>query len=175
LAIEQKPEDGHTYIQRAYEMRMILFGRNHPRTVLSLNNMGYVLRDLVRYAESQVYYEQALEVNLMIFGEIHPKTAVSLINLGDVKIKQQAYGAAKVDLHRAHDIYVVMKETEHLNVANINFNLGMIAEAEGDLDEAMMLLGQALNLRQNKLGDAHPQTVRTKERLQAVIKKRASS
>ncbi|MEM7335706.1 MAG: tetratricopeptide repeat protein, partial [Chloroflexota bacterium] len=142
--------------------------------VLSFNNMGYVLRDLEKYEASKSYYEEALDINLTIFGEIHPKTAVSLINLGDVKIKLKAHEEAKVDLNRAQDIYVVMQDGKHFNVANINFNLGVIAEDESNLDEAMAFFGQALHIRQSKLGDAHPQTVRTKKRLQQVIKKRAS-
>ena len=86
----------------------------------------------------------------------------------------EQFDEAKSNLNRAVDIFVVMNDVENLLVANAYYNLGEIADKEGVLHEAIAFMEKALTIRKEKLGETHRSTQATLNRLQEIIKKRAS-
>ncbi|MCP4154084.1 MAG: tetratricopeptide repeat protein [bacterium] len=64
--------------KHALEIRLEVFGEEHPDIALSLNNIGATYLQLKRYNKALNSIEQAFEIRSKVIGEQHPDTADSL-------------------------------------------------------------------------------------------------
>jgi tetratricopeptide (TPR) repeat protein len=76
-----KRQEALRHHERALEIRLKLFGEEHPGTAQSLNNIGATYSDLGKYLEALKYLERALAVYRKLFGEEHPATLLTSHNL----------------------------------------------------------------------------------------------
>ena len=66
----------------ALETRRRTLGEQHPDTLTSINNTGFLLQAQGRLAEAEPYWREALEKHRRVLGEEHPHTLGSINNMG---------------------------------------------------------------------------------------------
>ena len=59
-----------------------VFGREHPDTLASMNNLALVLRRQEKYEEAEQVYWRTLKLKEKVLGREHPSTIGSRKNLG---------------------------------------------------------------------------------------------
>ncbi len=73
-----------TYLNRALDIDKAVFGDNHPKVALRLNNIGGCLLNQGEYAKAMVEAERALIIDQANFGEEHPFVALDRNNIGGI-------------------------------------------------------------------------------------------
>ena len=118
------------------DRRRRLFGEDHPKTLMSMNNYGHVLYSLGRYAESEPYYKQALERRRRVLGEDDPDTMMSYNNYATVlnrstvrRKRRRLYRKTMDSYHRRFGDDHPQTLTAMNNVANILHTLDRSDEA----------------------------------------------
>ena len=70
------------------------YGKEHPDTAMSYNNIGIVYSDRSDYDKALEYYKLALEIQEKVLGKEHPDTARSYGNIGLVYKNRGDYNKA---------------------------------------------------------------------------------
>lgn len=141
----------HLYANNEYEQALMMaaelvdqcevhFGKNHPVTASSYNNMAVMHKVLGQFEESRDKYHQALRVYDEIVGKKHLSYAAALHNLGILEKDQ-----ARIDTER-----------------NAMDRMAL-------LESAIEQLNSALEIRKESLGEAHPDTISTRTNLGSAI------
>lgn len=71
----------------AVETRRRVLGDDDPRTLDSINNMGFLLQDLGRLVEAEEYLNEAVIGSQRILGNEHPDTLTSMNNLASLLLQ----------------------------------------------------------------------------------------
>jgi Tfp pilus assembly protein PilF len=66
------------------EAREKVLGREHPDTIVSVNNLGLVLGNRGKYEEAEVMHRRALEAREEVREREHPDTLTSVSKLGSL-------------------------------------------------------------------------------------------
>jgi hypothetical protein len=64
--------EAESYWREALEGRRRVLGDEHPETLVSINNMGALLRDQDKLAEAETYWREALKGRRHVLGNEHP-------------------------------------------------------------------------------------------------------
>jgi tetratricopeptide (TPR) repeat protein len=88
------PKIALDYHFRALEIRLQLFGEQHPDTAISLHNIGYAYLDLGKPNQAQDYFNRAFDIRCQLLGELHRNTAEALGNLVYSLIKLKRFPEA---------------------------------------------------------------------------------
>ena len=78
-----------------------MLGEEHPTTLISIDNMGSLLRDQGKLAEAEPYLREALEKFRRVLGKEHPDTLLSVSNLGTLFQAQGKSAEAESALSRS--------------------------------------------------------------------------
>ncbi len=62
--------------ERALAIDEKIFGPDHPKVALNVNNLGLVLPDLGGLPSARVAFERALDICEKVFGPDHPSTVI---------------------------------------------------------------------------------------------------
>ncbi|MFO0859473.1 MAG: tetratricopeptide repeat protein [Phycisphaerales bacterium] len=68
--------------ESALATRRRVLGEEHPDTLTSINNMGFLLEAQGKLDQAEPYYREALEKRRRVLGEEHPSTLTSISNMG---------------------------------------------------------------------------------------------
>jgi serine/threonine protein kinase/Tfp pilus assembly protein PilF len=139
--------------------RRRVLGEEHPDTLLSANNMGYLLRNRGSLAEAEPYYREALEQRRRVLGELHPQTLLSINNIGTLLMDQGKIDQAEPYLREALDKCRHVLGSEHPDTIRSISNIGSLLQAQGKLGEAEPYLREALGKYRRVLGEEHPSTL----------------
>ncbi|MGB3515677.1 MAG: tetratricopeptide repeat protein [Elainellaceae cyanobacterium] len=135
------------------------FGKNHPDTAISLNNLAILYHDTGRLKEAELLHLRSLKIREEQFGENHPDTANSLNNLA---LLYQATGRSK-EAEQLHLRSLKIREEQfgknHPNTATSLNNLAGIYL--GTLNpwkvvKAVFLQTQSLKIKLKTIGWRHP-------------------
>ncbi len=66
----------------ALAIRRAQLGNDHPDTLSSIGDMGYLLHEQGKLAEAEPYCREALEVSRRVLGNEHRDTLISINNMG---------------------------------------------------------------------------------------------
>jgi tetratricopeptide (TPR) repeat protein len=103
-------------------------GPEHPRTLISVSNLGAVLERQGKYEEAEAMHRQALESREKVLGLEHPDTLTSINNLGLVLKRQGKYEEAEAMYRRALEGREKVLGLEHpYTLASVS-NLGLMLE-----------------------------------------------
>lgn len=135
------------------------YGKEHPDTASSYNNIGIVYSDLGKYDKALECHKQALDIREKVLGNDNPVTAVSYSNIGYV---YGLIGDYKKDLEMQMKALKIEEDkgSKEMLTASYN-NIGWIYEHLGDYDLALSYYIKALKLVENILGTQHPVTAMT--------------
>jgi non-specific serine/threonine protein kinase/serine/threonine-protein kinase len=128
-----------------------VLGDDDPRTLRSINGMGYLLKARGKLTEAEPYFREALEGRRRVLGDEHPRTLQSL-----EKTSQCLAAQGKLE-----DAITLCRDfSEHLRsrVPDGDAALGAAAGSFGQLlveqqeyEEAEPLLRECLQIRENTL------------------------
>ena len=95
-----RPDEALEYFQAALASARAVYGEDHPRTGLVLNNLSVQYELAEDWTTAEDYARQALATFEQALGEDHPTTAVVASNLANLLSKQNRHDEAEVILRR---------------------------------------------------------------------------
>ncbi|MCB0720075.1 MAG: tetratricopeptide repeat protein [Bacteroidetes bacterium] len=159
------PEEGVTYLEQALQMRLRLFGEDHPQVADTRSNLGVVYKDLGRYDESLDQQLKALDINRKLFGKEHITVAHSLHLIGWLYYTKGDYDAAEPYLEEASRLYAQVYNPRHSYVGVAENKLGLIRTEQKDFANAEAAFRRALSIREEQYGPDYDDTLITLENL----------
>ena len=122
-----RADEAEPLLREALDTRRRVLGDAHADTIVSMNELGLLLRDKGDYGEAEKLFREALDLRKAVHGPVHSKVAVSLVNLGLVAQAQGNYSEAE-------SLY-----TEGLDICQDKLRLG-------DNESVAAILGHMANL-----------------------------
>lgn len=146
------------YEEKALDIRLSLFGNEHPDTADSYNNIGGTYAGLGNHQRALEYQEKAFEIRLNIFGEKHPDTATSYNNIGGTYTELGNYQRALEFQEKALAIWLTLFDKDHPDTAIGYNNIGGTYNELKKHDKALEYQEKALAIMLIVLGEEHPNT-----------------
>ena len=116
--------------------RRRLLGPRHPDTLVSLSNLGTLLRSLGRLEEAAPLQEAALQLARETLGRRHSDTLAYLSNLGLLRLAQGRLGEAEGLCREAAEESRATQGLQHPETAASMSNQAALLKAQGRRDEA---------------------------------------
>jgi eukaryotic-like serine/threonine-protein kinase len=146
------------HLQRqALDMRLALFGDNHPEVATSYNNLGALCMAAGNLPAAEDYYRHALEMRQRLLEPGHWRLANTQVNLARVLAERRQLDEAD---SLASAALVSSRETfgdVHSQVGRALFCLGIIREAQGRPAEAEELLRSSVTTQRAAHPAGHPE------------------
>jgi non-specific serine/threonine protein kinase/serine/threonine-protein kinase len=120
-----------------------VLGDEHPDTLLSINNMGFLLQAQGNLAEAEPYLREALEKRRRVLGEEHASTLISINNMGGLLLAQGRLQDAEPFYREALDKRRRVLGLEHPDTLAVTGDLGRVLQQQGKHQEALDLLAPA--------------------------------
>jgi Tfp pilus assembly protein PilF len=95
LVRQGKYAEAEAMQQQALQVRNKVLGPEHPDTLASVSEFGWVLVRLGKYAEAEAMQQQALQVRNKVLGPEHPDTLASVSEFGWVLVRLGKYAEAE--------------------------------------------------------------------------------
>ena len=159
----------------ALEVYEKISGPEHLSTGQALGNLGLLLVALAQKSkgverlehveEARGHLERALECKRKALGERHAQVGVAMYQLASALRLQKKFIEAEKLLVSS---VTLLREAEQKNgplTATATNNLGFLYKERGDFSRARACYEEALSVRQNLLGERHPDSVATKHNL----------
>jgi tetratricopeptide (TPR) repeat protein len=137
-------------------MKRTLYGREHPETSASLNNLAYILESQRRFDEAEAAYQDSLSINRKLLGKNHPSVAVTLLNIAFVDFARGDVRGAIKTARESLEMSRAVLGSEHPDVGARASSLGYMLIEAGEYAEAGKLLDEAIAIRRKSLGERHP-------------------
>eukprot|EP00808_Paulinella_micropora_P027490 g51323.t1 len=134
-------------------------GQTDEATLLLMNQVGGLLRDLGDLKGAEEFFRGALEASEKMLGPEHMHTLTYLNNLGALLCEQGKLAEAEPLYRRALQGTEKTLGTEHPDTLTSVNNLGALLERQGKLAEAEALYRRALQGGEKTLGPEHPNTL----------------
>ena len=122
-----------------------------------------------RLDEAETAMRKALEVGERVHGLLHPLSQHIRIGLADIVRQHGKLVEARSILAAVDQEALVRLGAEHPFIAELRRVEGLIALAEGRLDEAQRALGEALRIFELRYGACHTFTVRGRMEFAKVV------
>ena len=145
--------------ERALQTRRSLLGDDHPDTLMSIGNMGFLLQAQGKLTEAEPLLREALEGKRSLLGDDHPDTLGSINNMGLLLDSQGKLAEAEPFYREALDGNRRVLGDDHAQTLNSINNMGYLLDAQGKLAEAEPFYREALEGCRRVLGDNHPYTL----------------
>ena len=134
------------------------YGKEHPETAKSYNNIGNVFFRRGIYDKALEYHKQALEIQEKVLDKKHPDTAFSYNNIGNVHSRCGNYDKALEYYKLALETREIVLGKKHPDTANTYNNIGIVYNNIGNYDKALEYHKHALEIREEVLGNDHSGT-----------------
>ena len=154
--------------QHVLDIRLKLFGEEHPSTANSYHNLGTTQHSLGNFNAALDSKQHALDIRLKLFGEEHADTANSYHNLGTTQHSLGNFNAALDSKQHALDIRLKLFGEEHAVTADSYHNLGTTQHSLGNFNAALDSEQRALDIRLKLFGEEHPDTAASYHNLGAI-------
>ncbi|CAK8718434.1 hypothetical protein GMJAKD_07665 [Candidatus Electrothrix aarhusensis] len=145
--------------KEALRLREKMQGREHPDTLISINNLAALYESQGRYSEAELLYKEAFQLGKNFLGKDHSDTLTYLGNLARLYSIQGHYSEAEslsIDALRRRDRVLGRKHPDTL--VSIS-NLAGVYYAQGRYNEAEALYKEALWNYEKFFGKEHPDTL----------------
>jgi len=121
-----------------------------------LDNLGLLLLDHGRAAESLPVLERAVAIRTAALGDVHPLVATSAQNLARCRVALGQLAEARAPYRQALDIWLRTLGADHPATASCMSSLGVLLRQLGEFDAARELLEQTPAILERGLGADHP-------------------
>ncbi|CAN5632702.1 hypothetical protein BH09PLA1_BH09PLA1_06380 [soil metagenome] len=150
---------GVHHAQTALALRRRVLGDDHPDTLQSIGDMGYLLQAQGKLSEAEPLYREALERYRRVLGDDHPGTLISISNMGALLQAEGKLSEAEPVLREALERSRRVLGHDRLGTLDSINNMGSLLQEQGKLSEAEPLWREALEGYRRVLGDDHPRTL----------------
>lgn len=145
--------------EAALATRLRVLGEKHPDTLISINNMGYLLQAQDKLAEAEPYYREALEKSRRVLGDDHPDTIMTISNMGYLLQAWKKFEEAELYFREALERSRRALGEENLDTLTAINNMGVLLQAQKKFAAAEPYVREALEKRRRILGEEHPNTI----------------
>ena len=125
---------------RALAGAEIQLGREHPDTLMYLNNLGVCRRDLGRLEDAEELLQRAVAAREVQLGAMHPNTLRSVSGLAKLRVAQGRSNAEPL-FRRVLEGEETQLGTSHAATLETMSDLAKLLEAKGALQEAAGMRG----------------------------------
>ena len=136
-----------------------VFGKEHPDTLTSMNNLSSTYWNQGRWRDTEVLETQALESRKRILGKEHSDTLTSMSNLSSIYGDQGRWQESEALGLQVLETYKQILGGDNLNTLGSMDNLATNHQNQGRWEEAEVLQKQVLGSRKRILGEEHPDTL----------------
>jgi eukaryotic-like serine/threonine-protein kinase len=160
----------HELAKRALDARLSLHGTDHPKTLESLAQLGFILDKEGRDAEAEKLERQALAGQRRILGSEDPLTLETMDTLGIILQHQGHYTEEEKLEREAVEAGIRKLGPESPQTLRSREDLGSALWHQGRYAAAENEFRQLLDVCRRVLGPDHPRTVLTLSNLALAIK-----
>lgn len=143
------------WTESCLEVAKIRFGESHLYVADILNALGIIYREQGRYSEAEVLYQKSLRIHQQELGDDHPDLAVYFNNLAYLYYRQGRYDEAEHLYQKSLACLQNQSENAQLLATTLH-NLAELYYLQGRYSEAEPLGLRSLEIRQQQLGNNHP-------------------
>lgn len=154
-----KYKEAEPFYNESLQLSEQLYGKKHPNTATSYDNLGNLYEKLGRYELAEPLLKKALQIREEILGSNHPSTATSYNSLAFFYESLKDYEQAEKLYEKALQINQKLLSKNHPNTAAAYNNLGHIYKLQGKYKEAKSMCLKALSILEKTLGEDHPDTM----------------
>lgn len=154
-ADQGKPVQALASLERVLTFARQLYGLDHPRTVVALNNVGQARLELGRAKGAEGPLAEALPVARRLFEPHHPLLGTVLRNLGGSLARQGRLDEAEPLLREALANHALAYGEEHFLTHLVGTSLGIVELRRGRHDEAWRRLARARGVIEPVFGAGH--------------------
>jgi tetratricopeptide (TPR) repeat protein len=170
LASAQGDHAGARRLQeRVLEATTRVLGEEHPRTLVSMNNLALTLAAQGDHAGARRLQERELEATTRVLGEEHPDTLVSMNNLAETLRGQGDHAGARRLEERVLEAMTRVLGEEHPDTLRSMNNLAGTLWDQGDHAGARRLQERVMAMMTRVLGEEHPHTLGLMNNLAATL------
>ena len=147
-----------------------VYGSDHPKVAVALNNLGLVLKDLGEFVGAKGNFERAITIDEKVYGSHHLELAPDVNNLGSVLLELGDLTGSRRNFERALAIAESVLGPDHPKVAICLNNLGNAMQALGDRKVAKHNYERAKTIDEKAYGPDHPMVATDLNNLGSVLK-----
>jgi tetratricopeptide (TPR) repeat protein len=156
---EAKALENHS---KALAIRSAVLGKQHPATAASCLVIAGILEAKGDLPGAKMAYRQALTAFLSLHGENHKSTADARMRLGRILNREQEFVEAESELRKSVAALEEIADEGDLLMGDACALLGTILNRQSNFEEALSFHEKALAIRQEQLGDSHPDVKNSK-------------
>lgn len=142
------------HYRQALALRQQRFGDRHPVNIITLNNLGMVLRRREAFAEAARTYEELLEIQRESYGDDY-RDPFALANLAGLRYGQERYEEAAELFGQALDAVVEDAGPEHWMAYVFQLAIQDSHIRQGEFQDAEGRIRQLLTIWRPRLGADH--------------------
>ena len=141
------------------DIHLRILGKNHPTTLDSMYDMGFLLWADGKFDDAEQYTREALEIRKHVLGDDHPSTLDSIDHMGALYFFQRRYAEAEPYLRAALEGNRRVLGDDHSDTLTSINNMGKFFESQAKFKEAESYLTEALDDSRRVMGNDHPGTL----------------
>lgn len=149
-------------LEQAYNIYSTRLGEGHFRFAITLMNLANAYHNIGKYDTSITLQNKAL----IIFERFKLNAAIIWNNLAATYLNLDRIEEAKKSLMDALPIFEQQYNKEHVQVADVLFNLGLAQGKLDEIDEKIKSLEQCLQIYYNWFGESHLKVIMTLNELE---------
>ena len=171
--LQQRYDDAELLFGEVLDARTRILGEDHPETLISMNDLAYLLLSDERDRDAEELFDDALERHRRVLGDYHPFTLTVLNNLaallqGQGRI-EEAEPLLVVGLRASRAVHGDVHETT-MSLLNGLASIYLEQELFADAEETYL---EALELGRKLFVPDHPNTLMVLENLVVVLQREA--
>lgn len=159
----------HGLAATALENRRRLLGPENPKTLQSMNQLGWILDREGHDSEAEKLTRQALAIEKRVVGPEDPLTLEAMGNLAVILEKEGGYKEEETLQRDLIAIRTRQLGPESLPTLRAMSSLASAVSLQGRTAEAEQMYRNTLGIEQRVLGREHPQTIATTHNLANIV------
>jgi eukaryotic-like serine/threonine-protein kinase len=136
--------EAESTIRRAFQLRAMQFGSDHPTTNKMREDVGFVLSKRGTFQEAELMLRQSVEVWIKLFGRNNASTARAMNRLGDTLVGQGRLAEALTTYKESLEIIGTIDGKQSARYNLTRFGLGLVEMRQEDYLAAEATFAAAL-------------------------------
>ena len=151
------------------DVRVRVFGPEHPDTLRSSNRLAYALWRQGRYLEAEEGFRQVIALEEKVLGRENPDTLLSRNGLAVALDDGGKHSEAEVEHRQVLEIRTRVLGPQHPDTLRSRNNLALALNRQGKYTAAENDFRELINLEEKVLGPEHPETLRSRSNLAVAL------
>jgi tetratricopeptide (TPR) repeat protein len=150
-----KYAEAETMLRQTLQLNEAVFGKDHPATLHSVNNLALSLSRLSKLTEAEAMHRQTLQFRETVLGKDHPDTLMNMRNLALSFFQQGKYAEAEAMYQQTLQLQETALGKNHSSTLMSMIGLAASFSQQGKYAEAEAMLRQTLQLSETVFGKDH--------------------